>query len=359
MRGLSGGGIERIAANVIERDELDMRKLGKRIGLVACGFVCALGLFGCGKGNASVFELNGQKVSEKEVSIFGTIYANEYNLHNTQQMDEFYENGQTYSEYYKDAIKEEIMSTVLLYKEAMEHHCKLTKEQESSAKEQAKDFVSYCGEERLKKQGIKLEDVQKVYEMKAYAQNYVVSQADEESGKQPEEERYVRVYQVLFPTVVLDKNGMIQTDEQGDVKQMTSDEKQQLLEYAKELREKALNGSDLEQLAKNASGKASGTVKVYKYSDLENSYKQAVDRLSEGKVSDVITTDNGYSIIKLINQDDTDYAKNINEYDNLDKVSKKRSDVVEQLYDLHLREDKNYLDLEKWNAIQIEAFIIE
>ena len=320
-------------------------------GLVMC-------LSACGIGKKWIFSLNGEKIYNKDVMVFGLIYAKEYNIEYTDELQEIYEGNETYEEYYKNELEEEILSTVLLYSEAEKSNWELTKEEKKEISEKVEELVNEYGTEWLKDRKISDSDIEKIYEMKFLGDSYVESLTkEEEEEASAEKSRYIRVYQVTFPTVLLDEEGMIQSNQDGTVQRKSEEEMEKIKLQAEEFAEKVKSGEAIEKLVKEYDSTVTGVEKTMKYEDLDAEYKQAVDRLSMGDCSEVISAEYGYYVVKLLKDEDEDYAQAISDYEAITIVNDKRDEMVEELYDTYIKEEKDYKNSERWKEVSISSFL--
>lgn len=321
------------------------------IGLLVC-------LNACEKGNKWVFSLNGEKLYDKDITVFGLIYAKEYNIENTDKLKKTYEGNETYEEYYKSQLEDEIISTVLLYGRAKENNCKLTKEEEKEISQNAEELINAYGKEWIETKDITHSDIEKIYKMKFLGNSYIDSLTEEEDeDAQKENTRYIKVYQVTFPTVLLDENGMIQSAQDGTVQKQSEAEIAEKQSEAETFAEKARSGEDMKELVKDYDDTVTGVEKTLKYEDLDSEYKKAVDKISEGESSDVISSEYGYYVIKLMDADDIEYEESISGYEAAKASQDKQDEVLKELYDTYIGDDKDYKNSKRWDEIEIISFL--
>lgn len=327
------------------------------IAVLLCILLVA-GLSACGKGSKWIFSLNGEKLYYKDVMAFGLIYTKEYNIVNAQQLENGYDNDDTYGTFYKKELEDEIISSVLLYKEAQGAQYELSKEKKQEAEEKSKELVDFYGEEWLSERKVTALDIENVYEMKFLGESYAayLSQ-DGENEKGDGEERYIRVYQVTFPTVELDEDGMVLSDEDGFARKLSNVQIEQRKADALEFVEKARGGEDMIKLLNSYDQSVTGMEKYLKYNDLEKEYKSAVDAVSENEVSDVIESSYGYYVIKLIESDAKEYADSVASYEKDAQGLEKKDDLVENLYETYIGDDKEYKNKERWKEIEFTSFL--
>lgn len=320
-------------------------------GLVIC-------LSACGIGKKWIFSLNGEKIYNKDVTAFGLIYAKEYNIKYTNELQEIYEGTETYEEYYKNELEDEILSTVLLYSEAEKNNWELTKEEKEEISEKVEELVNEYGTEWLKDRKISDSDIEKIYEMKFLGDSYVESLTKEEEEDDSEEKsRYIRVYQVTFPTVLLDEEGMIQSNQDGTMQKQSEEEMEKIKLQAEDFAEKVKSGEDIEKLVKEYDDTVTGVEKIMRYEDLDTEYKQAVDKLSKGDCSEVISAEYGYYVIKLLNDEDKEFVQAVSDYESIAIVTDKREELVAELYDTYLKEEEDYKNSKRWDEITIRLFL--
>ncbi|MBR1597834.1 MAG: peptidyl-prolyl cis-trans isomerase [Lachnospiraceae bacterium] len=334
--------------------------------------ILALTLTSCG-GNKAVFKLNGTKVDSRDVDVFGYMYVMEHGIVDVNELDEIYDNGETYAEHYKADLEKEIVLSVLLSKEADDNKVVLSSEDKEKAKNNAAYLVDKLGEDKLKEHSIEKSDVERIYEMRLRGSAYAASvgdkyadvlssssvnmkgddKASEASLSGDSSDRYVRVFQVTFPTAVFDESGIVKTDKNGEIITVSNDEKEQMKTAASEFSEKAGNGEDIEKLLKNEPANVTGVERTLKYSDLSEEYKAAVDSLSENKTSSVINGDYGYYVIKLLEKDDAEHAAGIEQYEKQLKAIEAKNELYEKLLNTYVGSDKDYRNDELWEQVSI------
>lgn len=341
-----------------------MRKMWTRIVSVGLCLVMMLGLVACGKSDEWIFSLNGEMLYDKDVAVFAYIYTMEYNVNNVEQLDEVYEDTTTYGEYYKQQLEEDIVTTVLLYKEAKENKIKLTDEEEEEIKVRTDKVLERFGEKVLEGRDISKSDIEKVYEMKllgdAYLNSLPTGEQDERASSgldSGEAERYVKVYQVTFPTVQLDEDGMVQSDTEGNLKKISVTEIAEKEQEANTFAESAKQGENMETLLQDCDVTVTGIEKYLKYEDLEPEYQTAVDRLSVGEVSDVIESDYGFYVIRLLEKTDKDYAETIKQHEQQSVDVSVKETEVERLYGDYAQPNREYKNVSAWNGIDMKSYI--
>lgn len=334
---------------------------------IVCIWMVA-GLSGCGQGKDWVFSVNGETLYDKEVRAYGIIYANEHSIAYSEQLNEIYEGKTTYQEYYKEQLSDSIVEMLLIYAEAKDKGVKLSEDDKQMAEQEADELVEICGEGWLDTKNITKEELQAVYEKLALGERYLESQtvaedteksdeSSDEAEQEAEDERYIRVYQATFPTVELDENGMVVSNQDGEPKSISTAKKEEKRQEAEEFAKAVQAGEDMKQRLKDYDQTVTGMERTLKYADLEASYKKAVDGLSKNQVSDVIVSDYGYYVIMLMESDDGEYVKNVMEYEKAAKEDEKRNEVVEKLLAAYTKSVDEYRNAEMWDEIYFSGFL--
>ncbi len=338
----------------------------KRISMVFVITVLVIGLSGCGRKHDAVFVLNGKQVDRKSVDAFGLIYVSEHGLVEKDMLDEVYENGETYEEHYKNELEKEIVLAVLLGKEADDHKITLEKDEKKKARKRAQELVDKIGNGKLNAYEIDVDDLKKIYELKYHGNSYALSIGEEieeyalenkEAETKENEERYVKVYQVTFPTVVYDDQGMITTDDNGELIRVSQEECETMKQQAEDFARKVSEGEDIEELVEKVAENITGSIKVLKYSDLAQEYRDGITGLNADELSGVISGEYGYYVVKVLDPEDDEHANVINEYEEHKKSNEAKEKLYNKLFDMYIGGDEEYCNDEIWNAISIKDYM--
>lgn len=326
--------------------------------MVALGLFLMLGLclFGCGAKRKTVFTVCQQELSYEETMVFGYAYGLEYNLNDPSQLEEPYNEEMTYGGYYKGQLKDEIVNTLLLYHEAKDNQIKLSAKDRDALDEAVEKFNSHFGESFLESKGIKSGDVERVLEMKAYADNYVESLISEIEDEKAEE-RYVRVMQVTFLTAKLDADGRYVLDEDGNVEMKSPLEIEEKRQQAEDFSTRAKDGEPIEALLKEYDSSVTGAQKYMKHEDMPEAYQKAVDGLSVNQVSAPIPFAYGYYVVQMLEQEGKDYAKAISDHERATAIQEKKDKVLKSLYNTEIGNSTDYVNEKLWQEIEISMFL--
>ena len=334
----------------------------KQIGLIFLSVLLVTGLTACGIGNKWVFSINGEKLSYKDITAVGLIFAKEYNLADASLLQEKYEGSETYGDYYKKQFEEEILKTLLFYNEAKANGIKLSKEESRRVEDYAENLVEDFGRDYLKEKKITRSDFEKIYEMRLLGDSYIKDISKDDTGSEKDSEdtlRYIKVFQVLFPTVELDDNGMVQSDQDGKTRKLSEAEIEEKKNAALEFHQKVQDGGDMEALLQGYDRAVTGMEQYLKYSDLSVEYKKEIDALSEGDISDVITADYGYCVVKLLESDAKEYGKMLSSDEEMEAQRSKAEEERDRLYGIYIENNKKYMNQKRWEQIEMEQYIKE
>ena len=332
-----------------------MGKYWKHLLGIGLSIILMAGICACSNENDWVFSLNGESIYDKDVTLFGLIYAREYNIHDADSLKETNEAGETYAEYYKTLLEEQIVKTVLFYKEAKTENLALEKRDEEKVEEDTQAFIEWIGTDYLEKRDISEKDVKHIYEMKYMANLYEESNLADQANT--EEERYVKVLQVTFPTVELDENGMMQADENGNCKKISAVQITKRREAAEAFSQSARDGEDFDTLLKDCDKTVTNVEKYLKYDDLDEEYKKQMDKLSNGEISEVIAADYGFYVVKLLEKDSKDYADVLKNYEEKNAEQNEQEEKWSKLYNKYVNNNREYKNEEKWERVSMSDFV--
>ena len=341
----------------------------KRAAAFALVLVFVAGLFGCGKNKEFVFIINDEEISKKQVDIFGFIYSAEHGLVSMDELSQKYDGEKTYEQHYKEEMELDIIRTVLLNKEAASNGEKLDSELKDEVTKKTDALIEKFGEDRLDNKNIKRNDILTIYEWKVLGEHYAESLSskseDEKRDKNndnasdenvEEDDRYIKVFQVLFPTADFDDEGMVVTDNDGNIKQVSEVEKQSMKEAAENFSESVRSGGDINELLKEYPASVKGSERILKYNDLESDYKKAIDSLSTGGVSGVIESKYGYYVVKLIEKNDEEHRELVNDYEAKLNVNETKDKLFEELYRKYIGNNNEYRNNDQWKLVMIDNY---
>lgn len=320
-----------------------------------------MSLCACGKEDSWLFSVREEVLHKEDVAAFAYIYLTEYNVRNVEQLESIYEDKVTYGEYYKQQLEKDVMETVLLYQEAKEEKLSLSDEDKQQIRVNVENVLERFDEETMKEQGVSEDDIEAVYKMKmlgeAYLNQVLGESSEADDQEKQEQSRYVHVYQVTFPIVKLDEDGMLSTDAEGNIQKVASSEAEQMEQEAISFADQLQQGEAIEALLEKSSPGVTGMEKYLKYDDLDATYQKAIDEISQGECSGVIPSDYGFYVIKLLNANDKEYGDMLVSQGMVSGQASVRTQEVERLYSEYIQMNREYRNQAQWQEFAIEEYM--
>ncbi len=338
-----------------------MRAYWKKVLAFGLCIVLVMGLCACGEKDSWLFSVHDEIIKEEDVAAFVYIYLTEYNVRNVEQLQSIYEDKTTYGEYYKQQLERDVIETMLLYREAKEEKVSLSDEVKEQMKVNVENVIERFGEESLREHGVSKSDIEEVYRKKMLGEEYLdkvlgdVEEQEVEEIVQPS--RYIHVFQVTFPTVQLDETGMLMSDADGNLKKVSQAELELREQEANAFAESLQQGESMETLLEDCHASVTGMEKYLKYEDLESEYKKAVDEISQGEYSEVISSDYGFYVVELLDADDEEYAEMMVSQEVESEQTNVRVQEVKRLYSEYIQMNREYKNPTLWDEFEIENYI--
>ena len=308
-------------------------------GIVSLTLVCGMLLTACNtadgqnvsdnqSGNVTTASVNQEIASTQLMTIEDyTIYMPDFYLYLIQYI---YNNGvradqlddMTKSSIINSAINQMKLETVE-YLLALQSDITLTEEQEQMITETSSRFYNTFGAEFLATYGIDEECVYRLFERQLYISgitNKAMQDMTADYLEQYREEyadlQFHSVYYALFPSIQYDEEGNIVKDDDGNAIPLTEEEMEEQMALAEEFHQRAVEGqasgdaaATMEMLvAEYGIGYCSGTERNYTGAYVQE-LNDVISGLKEGDISDVVTTDAGYMIVRMDNTNDEDYKE--------------------------------------------------
>ncbi len=252
------------------------------------------------------------------------------------------EDGVSYSDYVRDLITDELTRITVLNDLASEYNVELSEEDQKNIDDYVENFLSAVDEETMKEFGFTAEDVKTAYEQNMISSLVQQAMLDKEevtlTDEEKEEARCIKVAHILITTMNTTK-----TDDEGNEVAMDEEElqayKDEQLELANEVYEKAVSGEDFKALSEEYSSANAGYDFVLDKNGMDpatgnalvDEFKEAAWALSEGDISEPVESAYGYHIIKCLSENDEEGTAAAIE--NL-KSTKKTTAVEEKITEL-------------------------
>lgn len=285
-------------------------KLKKIAALALAGVMTVSALTGCGvmKNATAATMKDGVKVT-MGVANFMCMYQQastdemyrQYYGDNAWESDTF-GMGTTNLASTRDSVMDELHRMYTLKAHMKDYDVELSDKDEAKIKQAAKDFIAANDNSTLKELGANQEIVEEV--LRLHTIDSRMHQAFLDKAEVTDEEANMRAYtMVSIPYKTT-------TDAEGKSTEIPEDQAATLKKSAQAIADAAKKGTDLSKAATdNGQTAAPGT---YDKDDetLDKDVKAALDKLKEGQVTDLITTDTNYVIARLDKETDKEATEN-------------------------------------------------
>ncbi len=316
----------------------------KGTSLVLAGVMASSVLFaGCGKSidkDAVVATLGDKEISLGFANFMAQYQAITYDRYFLSMYGEdmwnqdIFGNGSTMTETVKDGVLESIEMSYLLEQHMEEYKVEITDDELSAMQETAKQFMEDNSKGAIKALGAEEEYVTEMLRLsmiQTKMQGAIQSEADTEVSDEEAAQRTFSYIQI---------NANSYTDDDGNSVDYTEEEKEELAEKAENVAKAAADDFD------GAAADNDYTVSTYSYgadednSTMDEAVTSAADKLKEGEVSDLITTEAGtYYIIRLDSEFDEEATET------------KRESIIDTRKSEHYTEiTDGYKEAAEWNV---------
>lgn len=266
-----------------------------------------------------LFRIDGAVCTKKEYRIF---FLNTRNQYGDEYGDTIFSKkiGQTN---FEDQLKDSVLNNLAQMKamDQIAYHKGLTLSEEEleSTVAAAQKYFSLLSFENAKKIGVTQEDMEKLYQDYALANKLyyqMTSNADTEVSD--DEARIAIVQQILIRTDSFSKEDETLEEEQ----------KEAAFETAKEVWNKARDGADFTVLAESYNDAGTPTELTFGRNDMPAEYENTVFNMENNTISDIIETEEGYYIIKCIDN----YDKELTDENKKTIIEKRQEEAFWNLY---------------------------
>ena len=206
------------------------------------------------------------------------------------------------------------LDQVLAQMAKKEEAVNVTDEDLSTMRSSADSFYNYFGKALLDEYFITKDMIYSLFETQAYVSamnDKIITDLSkslfDSLDEQYKDYTFHNMYYCLFPSYETDESGNPKTSSDGKTVSISEEQKNENKKKAQELREKAVSGEKMEDLAKEYGIEAfSGNQINYNgaYSDELN---ELVASLKDGDISEVFDTESGYMVVRMDKAIDNDY----------------------------------------------------
>lgn len=265
-------------------------------------------------GTAEVMNVSGNSVCVSDYYLYLIQYIYNYGI-KPEQMDELTVNR------IMTAASSDLKTEFIQNNMALAEGLSASDEYAETIESMITAFYGTFGEEFLNSYGIDETRVRDMIErqLNGYlltnkATEDLVVEFKEEYEEMYSEYQFHRMYYALFPTVQYDSDGQMMVDESGNIISLPEEETEKQLVLAEEFRMRALEGLEtgdadatMEALAEEYNIADYSGVQRNVNGSYSDELNQLVEGLSDGEISEVISTDVGYMIVRMDESNDTEF----------------------------------------------------
>lgn len=290
-----------------------------------------------------VLKVGDEEVTYREVLIYLLQVKNKYEPSLGSDIWSYpMSEDQTFEDMAKEELFNQITEIKIIKQQAKELDIQLEADEVEEIKTNVNSYLNKITKEDQEKYGITEDMVMTVLSDNYLAEKvFAITTKEVDTNISNEEAKQIRVQQILVMTEGTDKNGTrIELNEQ---------QKASALERANQLRSGALEEADYSSYAAKNSDSATVEYTFGKgdYPELES----VAFALQEGQISNVITTSNGYVILKLISAYDEDATRVKKE----EIIDEKENALFASKYKVWSEEYQVTQDVSKWNKITFQG----
>ncbi len=327
------------------------------LAILLTGVVALSMLTGCTSSDKS----EGEKAAETLVLTVGDeeVYLNEMNfyargLYGSMDLSNYSGLDDKFSADYAtldDALKAQVLlqirQTKILYIKAKEKGITLTDKELENMENNVTQYIATNDEAVLASYGIDRELLEKTYT--EYA---IISKMEEQMKEEysTHADSYGTYESLIFLKVKLDEDGNPIKAEDGGFTYLNETELAELKAKAEEAHTKALEGEDFDTLIEEYGLEMTSGENHVASEELKKNYG-----LKDGEISDVIESDAGFMIVKIVALEDEEYSASANEYMNSTEAEESLSQQEQAWFDEFVINDDDLVQ-KVWDTFTFAPF---
>ncbi len=294
-----------------------------------------------GFAEGEVFRINTLSCSRSEMNIYLTNMANAYEATFGEQIWSTSAGNTTIEDAFKETVLAKVTRIKVLNLMAKEEKISLSGDEKKSLKKAAKAYMKTLSKNEKTELGADEDLVYQMYSEYALAEkvyNSIVDEVDFEISD--DDARSITVEQIFIKTYHEDTHGRL-TD-------YSDAAKAEAKERALAIREKAVTESDFESLCALYNEEDEST-HTYRRGEMPETYENVAFALEEGEISYVITTDDGYYIVKCIST----YERKATNENKEAIINEAKRKAFEEKYNEFLPNVIANINEKEWESIKI------
>ncbi len=310
--------------------------------LIACGGEgSSRVVFTTGPRENEVFLLNEEACTLPELMVYLVTVQNQYESVYGEEIWNVRHDGETLEDNVKETVLARIAQVKTMYLLALEKGVELSEAEEKKAESAAREYFDSLNEKEVQTMGVDLEAIQNLYRQNAMADKvYQQIIADVNPEISDDEARTITVQHILIKTYYMD----------GEERRPYSEATQQeALQKAEEIRAKAVNGeAEFEELAAQYSEDPVITYSFRK-GEADPAFEAAAYDLETGEISSVVTTGEGYHVIKCVST----FDRKETDANKVKILEERRREAFEGEYDAFVASLVRQLNDGLWESVSL------
>ena len=294
-----------------------------------------------GFAEGEVFRINTLSCNRSEMNIYLTNMANAYEATFGEQIWTTSAGNTTIEDAFKETVLAKVTRIKVLNLMAKEEKITLSGDEKKSLKKAAKAYMKTLSKNEKTELGADEDLVYQMYSEYALAEKVYNSIVDEVNFEISDDDaRSITVEQIFIKTYHEDTHGRL-TD-------YSDAAKAEAKERALAIREKAVTESDFESLCALYNEEDEST-HTYRRGEMPEAYENVAFALEEGEISYVITTDDGYYIVKCIST----YERKATNENKEAIINEAKRKAFEEKYNEFLPNVIANINEKEWESIKI------
>lgn len=288
-----------------------------------------------------LFKINSEVCTEDEMNIYLTNMANSYTETFGQEIWNTSAGDMTIEEAFKETVLAKVARIKVLNLMAEEEKVTLSGNEKKSLKKAAKAYIKSLSKEEKEALNADEDLVYMMYSEYALAEkvyNTIVKDVTMEISD--DDARSITVEHIHIKTY--------HEDNQGRLTDYSQANKKEALERATQLREQAVTGAEFESLAAMYN-EDNESVHTIRRGEMPTEYEDVAFNLDEGEISFVVTTDDGYYIIKCLSA----YERKETEANKQAIIEEAKKKAFEEKYEEFLPGLVGNLNEKAWDSMTI------
>ena len=294
-----------------------------------------------GFAEGEVFRINTLSCNRSEMNIYLTNMANAYEATFGEQIWTTSAGNTTIEDAFKETVLAKVTRIKVLNLMAKEEKITLSGDEKKSLKKAAKAYMKTLSKNEKAELGADEDLVYQMYSEYALAEKVYNSIVDEVNFEISDDDaRSITVEQIFIKTYHEDTHGRL-TD-------YSDAAKAEAKERALAIREKAVTESDFESLCALYNEEDEST-HTYRRGEMPEAYENVAFALEEGEISYVITTEDGYYIVKCIST----YERKATNENKEAIINEAKRKAFEEKYNEFLPNIIANINEKEWESIKI------